>query len=83
MKNKIEFFCWENEGPTSITLEPEGMVFEVRFEYTLSFVSMSEDSEFKWAIRSLQDSKSIILYPESSMSFSIQVYENEKLVFET
>ena len=83
MMHKIEFFCWESDEPTSICLEPEGMVFEASFGCALSFIAISEDIEFKWAIRSTQEYKSIILYPESSMSFSVQVYENEKLVFET
>ena len=83
MAHKLNFFCMEEDLPVSITLEPEGMLFEARYGREISFVALSEDPEFKWAIRNIQPYQSILLYPESSMSFSVQVYENDELVFET
>ncbi|MEO3402741.1 hypothetical protein AAFN85_02495 [Mucilaginibacter sp. CAU 1740] len=83
MTHRIDFFCGEEDEPLFLTLEPEGMLFQVRDGVEITFVASSDDPEFKWAFRYVKAYDSMLIYPTSSQYVPVEVYENSVLVYET
>ncbi|WP_153800292.1 hypothetical protein [Foetidibacter luteolus] len=80
MINKIEFTCWQSDEPIEIQLEPEAIIFIVSPENTITFTGTSTLGDFKWAIRIDHAQKGIQLFPESDGHYSIEIFENNKLL---
>jgi hypothetical protein len=74
----IEFFCYENDKPYEIQLEPECYLFKVRPDNTLKFVAKS-DSPFAWAVRL---DNGIQLFPDTKGQYDITVYENDFILLD-
>jgi hypothetical protein len=51
MSNIIEFFCYQNDMPLEIQLEPEAVIFVASPGNTIKFVAINSNDGFKWWIR--------------------------------
>lgn len=79
-KNIIEFICYENDEHIEVQLEPEAIIFIAKQGKDLKFVGISDIDNFHWAIRVDHKEKGIQLFPESLGNYSIEIFENNKLI---
>jgi len=79
-KSVIEFTCFEKDDPIEIQLEPEAIIFIAKNGKDLKFIGTSDIDDFHWAVRIDHKEKGIQLFPESLGNYSIEVYENDKLI---
>jgi len=75
--NSVSFFCYENDKPVEIQLEPEALIFIANPECEIKFVATC-DTQFDWTLRIQGDG--IQLFPNSKGDYSIEIFENDVLL---
>ncbi|MBO9675114.1 MAG: hypothetical protein J7577_16825 [Sphingobacteriaceae bacterium] len=81
MSNMIEFFCYQNDMPLEIQLEPEALIFVASPGNTIKFIAINTNDDFKWSIRiGSEDGRTLQLFPETLGHYDIEVYENNDLI---
>lgn len=82
MSNVIEFFCYENDMPLEIQLEPEAITFVASPGNDIKFIAINTNDDFKWSIRFESESKNrgLQLFPDTLGDYDIEVYENNALI---
>ncbi len=81
MTNVIEFFCWDNDRPLEIQLEPEATLFTVNPGDTIKFVPINPTEKFRWGIRVDNDTKCLQLFPDTPGAYDdVDVYLNDKII---
>jgi len=80
MSNIIEFFCYQNDIPLEIQLEPEAIIFIASPGNTIKFVAINTNDDFKWSIRIGSDERALQLFPVTIGHYDIEVYENNDLI---
>jgi hypothetical protein len=76
MKKSIEFFCYENDKPVKIQIEPDAITFTASPKSNLQFVAVDCQEDFKWSVRIDHAGEGVQLVPESKGSFQIEIYQN-------
>jgi hypothetical protein len=76
----IEFTCFENDDPIEIQLEPEAIIFIAKDGKDLKFIGTSDDDNFCWSVRVDHKVKGVQLFPVSLGNFSIEIFENNRLI---
>ncbi|NOT93482.1 hypothetical protein [Ferruginibacter sp.] len=76
MKKIIEFFCYEDDKPVEIQIEPDAIIFTASPNSNLKFFAVNCQDDFEWFIRIDHASKAVQLLPESKGSFQIEVYQD-------
>jgi hypothetical protein len=72
----IEFFCYENDKPYEIQIEPACYLFKVGPNTKLKFVAKS-DAPFTWAVRI---DSGIQLFPDTKGEYDITISENDAIL---
>jgi hypothetical protein len=80
MSNSIEFFCYENDNPIEIQLEPEAIIYVASPGNSLRFVAVNCKGDFKWSIRIDHSHKGIQLFPDTLKQYDIEIYKNNELL---
>lgn len=80
MSNIIEFFCYQNDMPLEIQLEPEAVIFIASPKNAIKFVAINCQDDFKWSIRIGSENRGIQLFPDTLGHYDIEVYENNELI---
>ena len=80
MSNVIEFFCYENDKPLEIQLEPEAMIFIVSPGNSLRFVAVNCQNDFRWSLRIEHANEGVQLFPDSRGRYEIEIYKNDELL---
>ncbi|WP_316812583.1 hypothetical protein [Pedobacter heparinus] len=80
MSNIIEFFCYQNDSPLEIQLEPEAVIFIASPENAIKFVAINCQDDFKWSIRIGSEDGGLQLFPQTLGDYDIEVYENNELI---
>ena len=80
MQKSIEFFCWENDQPIEVQLEPEAHVFTVQPGMSLKFEPVNSGEDFQWALRITHLDNGIQLFPDTREPYDgINIYKNGEL----
>jgi len=80
IKNTIDFFCWEKDGPIEVQLEPEALTFTVFPGSNLRFVAICGNSDFRWSLRITPEDKGVQIFPDTTGSYEIEVYQNGEFI---
>ena len=79
-KSVVEFFCFPDDEPIEVQLEPEAIILIVSPGKNLKFVGTDRFKDFKWSLRINHKEKGIQLFPDSYGQYSIEIFENDELL---
>lgn len=77
MSNRIEFFCYENDKPLEIQLEPEAIIFIASPGNSIAFHAVNCSDDFRWSVRVEHENVGVQLFPDSLHDYEIEIYEND------
>jgi hypothetical protein len=80
MSNTIEFFCYQDDMPLEIQLEPEAIIFIASPGNAIKFVAINASDDFKWSIRIGGEDRGLQLFPDTRNDYDVEVYENNDLI---
>ena len=79
MDQEIKFFCYEGDSGFTVTLEPEGMTYEVKEKNEIKFKAKNTNQEFYWSCR--HESSGIQVFPDTPRGYSgVEVYKNGDII---
>ena len=80
MSNIIEFFCYQDDMPLEIQLEPEAVLFIASPENSIKFIAINCQDDFTWSVRIEGEERGLQLFPSTLGDYEVEVYENDKLI---